>query len=177
VLALAGPAGATSIPDLTIYSANITYDGVDFSSTCTGCFLSWVDSTNTFGISSNADFSLKHKTTAASDFTFSVVNFDPTFAPIGTMLAGTVISFASNVFNPGPGAVFAGTLSLSSTSLGFGNSATVNFSSFDFADGAGTADVDIAAVPEPATLSLLGLGSAIMAARARRARKRNAQPE
>jgi PEP-CTERM motif len=177
ILATARSAQATTInPDLSVLGTVISYDGVDFAASCTACTFSWTDPSGGFGGVSYGNFSLNWKP-SVSNFSFLLTDADGTFSGIlGTLLAGTVTSFAANVFNPGPGASFGGTLALTTTNLGFGGAPTFTFSSFDFgssAPSAGTADVDlIATVPEPATLSLVGLG-ALFAIRRRRGDKKS----
>jgi hypothetical protein len=186
-ITVACAAGAEATPiDLTVFTADITYDGTNFfaqsvlhpdpsdpydvacplgQSTCSG--ISW---TGTAPDTSIGVFTFNWQPTT-SNFSFSLIDLlGNSGVPAGsTLLAGTVTSFAQSLLNPG---VFAATLAFSTTNLGFGNFANVSFSSFDFSGSAGTADVDITAVPEPATLSLVGLGAAIMAARRRRAKRR-----
>jgi hypothetical protein len=171
VFALARPAQATTIsnPDLTVYGSTVVWDGVsNFSSTCLACFFSWTTPSGSFGGISSGDFQLGWN---GSSGNFFVNDFLGLSGISGPLLVGTVTSFSANVANPGPGAVFGGTLAFTTTNLGFGSTGSYNFSSFDFTGRSGSADTDIAAIPEPTTLSLLGLGGAILAARRRRARE------
>jgi hypothetical protein len=93
------------------------------------------------------------------------------FSPNATFLQGTVYSFAATLFNPG--ATFAAKVLLSTTSFGLGNDVFISMGSTDFSSTAidlGSGQADITAVPEPGTLVLMGLGSAVVALRRRRRR-------
>jgi hypothetical protein len=151
-------------PDLTVYGVPLTWNGTVFSSSCADCVMSWTTQAGDFGgLSLSGAFALDWN---GSTGAFAVIDNDPLSDSgiLGTLLAGNVTSFF------GGAGLFWATVGLTTTNLGLGDQVSVSLSSFDFVNGAGTADVDIAPspIPEPGTFALLGLGGTLMALRRRR---------
>ena len=172
VLALAVPASAGPIvnPDLTMFGLNLSWDGTTFSATGTGVVLSWTDAAGGIGVGSPVFGN------GAIDWNGSAGTLSVSNSVLGLMLSGNLTGFSA-ILGPSPSvAQFSGNALLTTSILpGMGNDVYFAIGSTDFGPtapvGTGDADVYPSAVPEPATLGLLGAGLGVLAARRRRARR------
>lgn len=175
VCAARSEAGPIVHPDLSITTLTddvaFTYDpGTgDFSAACGLCGFSWTDSLGAFAGSDMGSFNFNYAG-ATGTGTFAVIT-----TSLVTLMSGNVTSLLANATNT----AFVGTAGLIVNPLGFGSPVSVNFSSHSAGVSAfstevtGTADVDIFAVPEPATALFVGLG-ALTAFSGRRRRRTKA---
>jgi len=169
VLAMAVQGQATPVnPDLTASELSIVYNGTSFSASSPESILSWTNPDGSEGGLSLGDFLL---TWNGSTGSLSLVDL---FS--NETLTGTVMAFVPTLFTPNAGATFAMNVLLSAPG-GYGllDNVYVSLTSTDFLHGSGSGQADLTplATPEPATLTLFGLGGAVAALR-RRYRRNNA---
>jgi hypothetical protein len=161
MMVVARPADAGFI-DLTASNLVLTYDGTHFSASSDpwAGVLSWTNPDGSFGGSMIGGLSLTWDAGTHSG-SFTIVD-----DLLNTLVSGSVHSFLASLHSPG--ASFSLGALPTSSSFALGNNVLLEIGSTDFLSGSGSGQADISAVPEPATVWMLGLGVAAAAALSRR---------